>query len=230
MKTFAKTAGYTALLTLLSVTLPGVVSAEEVDFSCMKEAVRPIIQVTDAHQEFDVVIRNQCPGAAYWSMCIERMDPWNFEVVETHTPTGYVEAGKRAKVNLQMKNIPGQSLADGRIQAFYVSHAYGIDQAPVAVCVASGCEAKKRELRAQVADNDRSWAQARQRLQQRLEADCPSSGWGNADVDACRDQVRKSAAGELAVFAETDAALQEKLGNIDPGTCTLHGGGANTVK
>jgi hypothetical protein len=230
MKTFAETASYTAFLIALLLSLPVQATAEEVDFSCMEEAVRPIIQVTDAHQEFDVVMRNRCPGAVYWSVCIERMDPWSHEVIETHTPSGYVEPGKRARVNLQMKNVPRESLADGRIQAFYVNHAYGIEGVGSAACVARGCEAQKRELRAQTAANDKAWLQAEKRLAQRLEEECPSSGWGNADVDACRQRLRESTAEEIGVFANTDAALRAKLDALDPENCTMHGGGRNTVK
>ena len=108
MKTDCKTASYTTFLITLLVSLPVTASASEVDFSCVKEQVRSIIQVTDAQQEFDVVMRNECPGALYWSTCIERMDPWTHPVIETHTPSGYVEAEKRARVNLQMKATPSR--------------------------------------------------------------------------------------------------------------------------
>ena len=70
---------------------------ESVDFSCMKVQVRPIIQVTDRHKEYDIVVRNKCPGGVYWSMCIERMDPWTHKVVEPHYPAGAVQAGKKAR-------------------------------------------------------------------------------------------------------------------------------------
>ncbi|MEJ2384882.1 MAG: hypothetical protein P8Y54_10850 [Xanthomonadales bacterium] len=198
----------------------------------MKEEVRSIIQVTDAHQEYDVRMRNECPGAVYWSTCIERMDPWTYRILETHTPGGYVEAGKRARVNLHLKNTPpaGGDLADGRIQAVYVSYAYAIDGPPRAACVAQRCEAKKSDLRAQVTANDKAWLQARQRLAARIESECPTSGWGNADVDACRDQVRAAGAEELQAFADTDAALQAKLAEIDPENCTVYGGHANAIR
>jgi hypothetical protein len=232
MKIDGKTASYTTFLITLLVSQPVTVSASEVDFSCVKEQVRSIIQVTDAHQEFDVVMRNECPGALYWSTCIERMDPWTHRVIETHTPSGYVEKGKRARVNLHLKNTPPANgeLADGRIQGVYVNYAYAIDSAPRAACIASGCEAKKRDLRAKVTANDKAWSQALQRLEARVESECPSSGWGNPDLDACRERVRAAGADEITVFEETNATLQEKLAAIDPENCTMYGGGANTIR
>jgi hypothetical protein len=232
MKIDVKTAGYTTFLIALLVIPPAQATAEEVDFSCVKEEVRSIIQVTDAHQEFDVRMRNQCPGAVYWSTCIERMDPWTYRILETHTPGGYVEAGKRARVNLHLKNTPpaGGELADGRIQAIYVNYAYAIDGPPRATCVAGGCEAKKRDLRAKLTANDKAWLQARQSLVTRVESECPSSGWGNADLDACRERVRAADEDDMQVFEDTDAALRAKLAEIDPENCTVYGGSANTIK
>jgi len=232
MEIKGKTAGYTAFLTALLIALPASASAEAVDFSCMKEQIRSIIQVTDAHQEYDVIMHNECPGAVYWATCIERMDPWTHRVIETHTPSGYVEKGKRARVNLHLKNTPPANgdLADGRIQAIYVNYAYAIESAPRAACVARGCEAQKRDLRAKVSANDRAWLQARQRLADRVESECPSSGWGSADLDACRERVRAAGQAELHQFKETDAALQASLAKIDPDNCTVYGGGANTIK
>jgi len=232
MKTDVKTAGYITFLIALLVALPASAIAEAVDFSCMEEDVRSIIQVTDAHQEYDVRIFNRCPGAVYWAMCIERLDPWSHKVIETHTPSGYVEKDKRARVNLHLKNTPpaGGELADGRIQGVYVSYAYAIESAPRAACVASACEAKKRDLRAKASTNDKAWSQARQRLAARIESECPASGWGNTDNDACRERVRAASDEEFQVFRDTDAALQEQLAAIDPETCTVYGGTANTIK
>jgi hypothetical protein len=229
MKTCEKTACYAVFLAL-SVMGPATAVAADVDFSCIEEEVRPIIQVSDQHQEFDVVMRNECPGAVYWATCIERMDPWTHRVKEIHTPTGHMEAGKQARVNLQMKNIPRGSLADGLIEEFYVSYAYAIRSVPTAACVARECEAAKQSLREQVTANDRAWSNARQRLAQRLESECPASGWGTADVDACRDRVRAESAGELQRFVDTDAELQGKLKSVNPIRCTVHGGGANRIR
>lgn len=230
MKTSAKTVRYTLFLSTLVIALPAAAMAEEVDFSCVREEVRPIIQVSDQHQEFDVVMVNQCPGAVYWATCIERMDPWTHRVTELHTPTGYVEAGARARVNLQMKNVPRESLAEGRIEEFYVSYAYAIRSVPTAACVARDCETRKSDLRSQAAANEKAWARARQRLEARLEAECPASGWGTADVDACRERVSAESAVEMQEFADTDAALQARLQAVAPASCAVHGGGSNRIR
>lgn len=230
MKIAYKTAGYAMNLALLIAYLPVQLSAAEVNFDCMKEQVRPIIQVTDQHQEFDVVIRNQCPGAAYWSVCIERLDPWTHEVVETHTPSGYVEAEKRARVNLQMKATPSPYSDENRAQAFYVSHAYDIHEPPRASCVASQCEAGKKELRAKASQNARAWSQAKIELQKTMEAECPDDGWSRSDADTCRQNIEDDTAEQMAAYEATDTALREQLASIDPETCTVHGGGILELK
>lgn len=219
-----KPAGYAKVLALLVALFPVQSMSAEVNFACMKEQVRPIIQVTDQHREYDVVIRNQCPGAAYWSVCIERMDPWTHEVVETHTPSGYVEAEKRARVNLQMKATPSPYNETVRAQAFYVSHAYAINEPTRASCVASQCESKKKDLRDQAAQNSRAWSRAKEELAATLEAECPDDGWSRSDADTCRKNLQEGAAEQMAAFAATDEKLAEQLAAIDPETCTVYGG------
>lgn len=230
MENIDKTAGYTKFLIAALFAVPGIAMADEVDFSCMKEQVRSIIQVTDQHQEFDVVIRNDCPGNAYWAMCIERMDPWTHKIIETHNPTGYVEEGKRARVNLHMKNTPRDSLAEGRIQEFYVNIAYGIKSAEMPACNARACEEKKRDLRTKVSVNDAAWTKAENALQAKIIAECPDDGWGSEDVETCRSKVREASAEEMAVFASKNRKLQAALVALDPENCAVHGGGLNTVK
>jgi hypothetical protein len=224
METGYKTVSCVKFFAILIAFVPLISAAAEVDFSCMKEQVRPIIQVTDQHQEFDVVIRNQCPGAAYWSVCIERMNPWTHEVVETHTPSGYVEAEKRARVNLQMKATPSPYSDENRAQAFYVSHAYDISEPRRAACVASQCEARKKDLRAEASRNSRAWSRAKVELQETMEAECPDDGWSRSDADTCRRNIADGMAEQMAAYAATDAELREQLAAIDPETCTVHGG------
>lgn len=220
-----KTVSYAKVLATLVAFIPLSTMAAEVNFACMKEQVRPIIQVTDQHQEFDVVIRNQCPGSAYWSVCIERMDPWTHEVVETHTPSGYVEAEKRARVNVQMKTTPSPDGDENRAQAFYVSHAYAINEPTKAACVARQCEAKKKDLRAKATQNSKAWSRAKRELAATIEAECPDNGWTRSDADACRKNIEEGAAEQMAAYAATDADLRKQLDAIDPDTCTVYGGG-----
>ena len=230
MKNTAKTAGYTTFLTALLFSFPVLSSASEVDFSCMKEQVRTIIQVTDQHQEFDVVVRNECPGDVYWAMCIERLDPWTHKILETHNPTGYVQEGKKARVNLHMKNTPKGSLATGRIQEFYANIAYGVKGREMPSCNASACEAKKRDLRAMVSTNDAAWAKAENQLQARIAAECPDDGWGSEEVEGCSKNIRDANAEAMAVYSSKNEDLQARLQAVDPENCTVYGGGENTIK
>ena len=224
MKTTNKTATCILLLSLLA---PGQSFAEESGgdtFSCMKEQVRPIIQVTDQHQEFDLVIRNECPGDAYWAMCIDRMDPWTHRVIESLTPSGNVKAGARTRVNLQMKAVPD---ADGdvvRAQEFYFAVAYAINSPTRASCVASRCEPQKQTLRAELRDNEKSWRRFRRAVEAQQEAECPEHGWNTDDVTACRDAIAEAASSELAEFQKVDESLRARLGAIDPETCAVYGG------
>lgn len=195
-----------------------------VDFSCMKVQVRPIIQVTDRHREYDVVVRNKCPGDVYWSMCIERMDPWTHKVVEPHYPAGAVQAGGKARVNLQMKNTPNKAGDQARFQEFYVNTGYALQPPAEATCVAKACEAKKADVRQRIQANDNAWQKSRAALEARVEKECPDDGWNGQATEDCHDRVRSSANKEMEAFAETDAMLQSEMAAIDPDLCTLHGG------
>lgn len=226
MKISYKTAGYITFFSLILSTQLAVAQSPEAGFSCMKEQVRPIIRVTDEHQEFDVVLRNQCPGAVYWAVCIERLDPWNFKVLETHQPVGYVEAEKKSRVNLHMKGTSGPAGEVDRAQAFYMSVAYSINGPASATCVAKSCEAKKTELRAAVYKNEGAWRQARNALQAKAETECPDNGWNRSDTDTCRQEIIDAAAERMAGYEAIDADLQDKLAAIEPDTCTVYGGDA----
>lgn len=224
MKMICKTVGYTFFLSSLICTSPVRAESTEIDFSCMREMVRTIIQVTDRHQEFDIVIRNQCPGAVYWSMCIERMDPWTHKVIENHFPAGYVEAEKKSRVNLQMKATPNATGDQKRSQAFYVNLSYSIEEPSNASCVASQCEAKKTGLRSEVKKNRKAWRKAWQTVQANADAVCPDDGWNSVNLESCRQDVEDAAAEELMVYSETDKSLEQQLAEIDPETCTVYGG------
>ncbi|MEE4216887.1 MAG: hypothetical protein V2I48_04710 [Xanthomonadales bacterium] len=224
MKISYKTAGYTLFLSLLIGNPSLQADSAEVDFSCMREMVRPIIQVTDRHQEYDVVIRNQCPGPVFWSMCIERMDPWTHKVLENHLPAGYIEAEKKSRVNLQMKSTPNAAGDVNRSQEFYVNLAYSIEGPTDAPCVASQCEAKKTALRKQLRSNEVNWQKARAALQARAETACPDNGWNSADLKKCRQDVIGAASEDMSVYALADEDLRQKLAEIDPQKCTVYGG------
>ena len=224
MKISYKTAFY-ALFLLAFVDGPAwAQSTADIDFSCMKTQVRPIIRVTDQHQEFDLVVRNQCPGAVNWAMCVERLDPWTFSVVETHTPVGRVEQDKRSRVNLQMKATPSPDAYESRSQAFYLSMAYTIQGQPEAECVARSCEARKKELRSEQLRNSNAWRQARKLLEERAVEECPEHGWNSDDVQACRQDVIDAASEQMTAFAASDEDLRAQLAAIDPDKCAVYGG------
>jgi hypothetical protein len=224
MKNSYKTAVYLTFFLLFLAAPMAAAEEPETGFSCMKEQVRPIIRVTDEHQEYDVVVRNQCPGSVYWAMCIERLDPWRFNVLETHQPVGFVEAEKRSRVNLHMKATPGPAGEVDRAQAFYMSVAYSINGPATATCVAKSCEAKKKDLRAAVLKNESAWRQARMALQQKAETECPDNGWNQSDTETCRQAIYDAAAEKMAAYEAGNEDLKEKLAAIDPDTCTVFGG------
>lgn len=222
-----RTLKYNGILTfLLAVSASPHVQAQsdDVDFSCMKVQVRPIIQVTDRHKEFDIVVRNRCPGDVYWKMCIERMDPWSHKVIEPLYPSGAVPAEKKARVNVQMKNTPDRSGEQARFQEFYVNVGYAINSPAQAPCIARSCEAKKTEIRKRIRANDDAWRKARNQAEARLANACPDNGWNTQETQQCREDAKQSAQEELAPFIEQDTALQAEMAAIDPVNCQLHGG------
>jgi hypothetical protein len=90
--------------------------------------------------------------------------------------------------------------------------------------VASQCEAKKKDLRAEASRNSRAWSRAKVELQETMEAECPDDGWSRSDADTCRRNIADGMAEQMAAYAATDAELREQLAAIDPETCTVHGG------
>ena len=204
---------------------PLALRAAEVDLSCASHSVLGKIQVAERYKEYDVVLHNSCPGPVYWAMCIERIDPQSHAIIEVHTPSGYLEAEQKSRVNLHMKKGPERMAFRKRFQEFYVSVGYAIDAAAVANCVASGCEAERRETRARFDANLKAWEQAEAALSARLTKECPQSGWGKTEqVETCEGGIREAAQEQLEKFAQTDTELRQELQNGGPERCRLHGG------
>lgn len=206
-----------------SLALPFSLAAAEVDFSCMTLHARGKTQVTDRYKEYDVVIRNRCPGAVNWAMCIERVDPWSNKIVETHTPTGRIEPDKKARVNLQMKKGPDGRFRN-RFQEFYASAGYSITSSATAACTAAKCESKKRSLRSETLKNEQAWEKAEAALAKRLAAECPDSSWDGTVKSECEAAIREATQPELELLAQKDAELRQKLADVDPLLCEAHGG------
>jgi hypothetical protein len=226
MKRAVEKSRFAALAGLLLLLPAGpALRAAEVDFACMSHDVLGKIQVSERYKEYDVSVQNRCPGPVYWAMCIERLDPLRHSVIEVHTPVGYLEAEQKSRVNLQMKKGPEQMAFRKRFQEFYVNVAYAIDAAPAASCVAAGCEAERRELRAAADANVKGWAAAERVLSERLARECPQSGWGKTEeVETCEAGIREAAREQLERFAQSDAELRKELQEGGPERCRLHGG------
>jgi hypothetical protein len=199
--------------------------AEDVDLSCMSYQIRGKMQVSERYKEYDVLVVNSCPGPVYWAMCIERLDPVSHRILEAHTPTGYIDAEQRIRVNLQMKKGPDSMDFRKRFQEFYVSADYSIDPAAKARCIAATCESAKRELRRQMDANLRDWEAAAAALERNLDAECPESGWGKTEeLEQCAAAVRANAQPRLDELAQNDAALREQLLSAGPPGCELYAG------
>ena len=225
MKSTLENFGAAAVSCLLLLTGPVELRAAETDFSCLSHEVRGKIQVAERYKEYDVVVQNRCPGPVYWSMCIERMDPLTHKVLEVHTPSGYLEADKRARVNLQMKKGPERMTFRRRYQEFYVNIGYAIDAVASAACVAKGCEAERRDLRTRLDGNVNAWERAEKELAERLAQECPQSGWGKTEeVETCEARIREAVQAELEQYAATDAELRGQLQDEGLKRCRVHGG------
>lgn len=225
MKTVKSPAFPTGMAILLCAALPCAAVAQEADLSCMSYRVLEKIQVADRYKEFDVIVTNSCPGAVYWSMCLERLDSRNQKILESHTPGGYVEKDNKSRVNLQMKKSGSETDFRQRFQEFYANVAFGIERAPKANCVATVCEADKRELRAAFRANLASWETAERNLAARLAAECPESGWGiTEEVETCRAGILATEQPELDQFARKDTELRERIEVDNTAYCQVYGG------
>ena len=200
------------------------VQAADVDFSCMSYKVWPKSHISSEYTSYDIVIQNSCPGSVYWAMCIERLDPDSHKVVETHNPTGYVEADKKARVNLNLFKKPGNNVFRNRFQEFYVDIGYAIDTLPKTACYAKSCEAKRSALRNEIRANEKAWQKAENMLAARVAKDCPNTGWDQASLEECSLEVKNSSAPEIDQYSEKDRELRAQMAAIDPETCALYSG------
>jgi len=211
------------LLAALAFSSLSPAQTPEVDFSCMQYSVKGKTQVTDRYKEYDVILQNRCPGAVYWSMCIERVDPWSHKVVEAHTPSGYIEKDKKSRVNLQMKKGP-EGRFHNRFQEFFVNIGYAINSTAKAACGASKCEAGRKQLRAEIQANEEVWKKAGEALAAQVAAECPESGWDGASKEGCEAQIRESSQEEIASFAQKDIELRQQMTDVVPINCRVYGG------
>ena len=225
MKTKLNARALLASLTMICIFGPVTpLQAEDLDFSCMKQRAREKIQVSNSYKEFDVILENRCPGKVFWSMCIERINPWTIETLETLTPSGEVEKEKKTRVNLRMKEITDDSNSLQTFEEFYLNVEYARNSSLKAKCVASECEAKKRDLRAALRANDKAGEKANNTLAIRLSSECPDSGWGGAEQANCEARIRQGGQADLEQIALQDKELKEQLAAVEPERCQAHGG------
>jgi len=196
--------------------------AKEVDVSCMYYSVRERVEVSKRYKEVDIVVRNRCPGAVYWSMCIEQLSPLTDKIEEELTPSGFIEKEKKSRVNLQMKKLSDESRSGEVFEEFYLNVAYGIQSPKKAPCVASACEAKKRKLKTQFRTNDTAWQSAIKALSTRISKECPQTGWGKKAQETCEAEIRSSSQADLEHFAQKEKELKAKLRGVDPEHCQVY--------
>lgn len=224
MRNYLRTLTAAAVLSLLPIASPTLaVEPSEVDFSCMKSFVRAKIVTTDRYKEYDVVLHNQCPGAVYWSMCIERINPWTRAIVESHTPTGYLEPEKKSRVNVQMKRDPENRFRN-RYQEFYVNLGFAIDAAAKSPCSARQCETLNGPIIKKVRANESDWKKAKEALAAKLKSECPDSGWENSQRINCEEENRAASQESMGLFEQTDKDLRQQLAETEPEHCRLYGG------
>lgn len=198
--------------------------AEDVDFSCMSYRVWGKGHMSDQYKSYDIVVQNQCPGDVYWAMCIERMDPDTHKVVETHKPTGYVQEGKKARVNLNMRKHPDPDRFRNRFQEFYVDIGYAIDGAATPACMAAQCESRKTDVRKKISTNEKAWEKADRALAAQIKEACPDTGWDTVASKECEENLRAASQEAMEQFAALDLELREQIAAIDPDTCQVHSG------
>jgi len=205
---------------------PPVAAADpEVDFSCVRQMVRSMPQLSDRYIEYDVVLHNQCPGSAYWSLCIERVDPLSHAVVETHTPAGFIEAGAKSRVNLQLRKGPEAMDFRRRFQELYVGRGFALEPPARAACAAARCEPAKSELRRQIGANLDAWRAAERSLTDRLAQDCPATAWGKTpESEECEARVRAETRAQIQAFEEQDQRLMTEMRAAGGPGCEVYAG------
>jgi len=223
MKKLIKTGFPAILIFVLFFVSVTAAQAKEVDFSCMSYKVWAKGHVSADYKDYDIVIYNSCPGAVYWSMCIERIDPGSSKIVETHEPTGYIDVDKKARVNLQLPKSPHKSQFRNRFQEFYVDVGYALEMPVSSDCRASRCETDIRDLRTQVRANEAAWERAEKSLAAQIKSECPESGW-DASHEECVATVREAKQAEMDQFPLNDQELREKMAAINPEQCQLWSG------
>lgn len=213
------------LIAAIPATILTGAEAADVDFSCMSFSVRGKTPLTSQFKEYDVILLNRCPGPVYWNMCIERLDPVSHQNIETHNPSGLIQAEQKARVNLQMKRGPDSMDSQRRYQEFYLGIGYSVRPPARAACVATRCESENQSLRRELDANLTAWQRAQADLSKRLATECPESAWGRTEeTETCESALREAAQPNLDIFLLRDSQLRERLHSVHGNGCQVHGG------
>ena len=216
-------AGTAVFVTLVSGLIqPLTIQAEEVDFSCMHKRVLNKTMVTERYKEFDVILENECPGAVYWTMCIEKTDAFTHRVTETLTPSGQLEKDKKFRINLQMFRQEDESMKLSGYEEFYTNVVYDIHSVSKPECIALRCENEKKPVRDQLRSNQRAIQKAQADADRKMKSDCPQDGWSNAQQEKCMAEIDKASKAVIEPLMDKDKELQKELASINPELCELN--------
>ena len=222
MQSLTMFAGSAVVTFCLSFSMMPSANAEETDFTCIEENVLAKTMVSERYREFDVTLKNDCPGPVNWTMCIEKMDPFTHRVTETLTPSGQIARDKKFRINMQMQKLEDQQNKLSGYEEFYVNVVYDIHEGLAPSCVARRCETEKRPVREQIRANLRQWQKAKDATSQKLSTECPKSGWSDSQREKCMSQIQKEAQPTIAEYEKKDRELKRQLAGIEPETCTIH--------
>lgn len=211
------------VLGVFTLSISGV-SAQETDFSCIEVEIKDKQQVSERYVEFDVIMKNTCPGAVHWAACVETLDPWSHKIYTPLTPTGLLDKDKRSKVNVQMKKVEIDGGARHAYQKFYVNTAFSLEPIGSAQCMARSCEAMKTELRGKVRANDRSLQSVLKTMEADITETCPKTSWSNESQEACIEGVREKYQPQLLEHSNRLDQLESDLQAVDPVNCQVYGG------
>lgn len=213
-----------ALKVLMFMLVTGSTQAQETDFSCMSFDIKPKQQVSERYIEYDISVRNSCPGAVHWAACVQTVDPWSHKIYTPLEPTGMVDKDKRSKINVQMKKVEVPAEDRYQYQKFYVNVAYSLEPGHGAQCMARSCEALKSEIRSEVRANDQKWQGLIRKVENETIEKCPKTNWNAESQEACISSVEESYVNELQAYQSKLKQLETQLENVDPVNCQVYGG------
>jgi hypothetical protein len=105
-----------------------------------------------------------------------------------------------------------------------VDIGYAVGEAASSACHAKSCEARKRDIRAELRANDKAWQTSQSKISARIRDECPDIGWDKTGHEECKSRVLAESDLDMQVFALEDRELREKMAGIDPEKCKVWSG------